>query len=99
MEHTEANARVGAAEVRSAADDAPAKAFEMVATPAIFGFGGWLVDGRLGTFPLVTLLLALTVLGYEVWSFVRHYGASMDDALDSRRAGYGTPRPEASRQP
>ena len=99
MEHTEANSRAGAAEIRSGAGDALAKAFEMIATPAIFGFGGWLVDGRLGTFPLVTLLLALAVLGYEVWSFVRHYGASMDKALDSRRVGYGTPRPEASRQP
>ncbi len=99
MDHTEADSRAGGAEVRAGVGDALAKAFEMIATPAIFGFGGWLIDGRLETFPLVTLLLALTVLGYEVWSFVRHYGASMDDALDSRRAGYGTPRPEASRQP
>ena len=86
-------------QIRAGAGDALAKAFEMIATPAIFGVGGWLVDGRLGTFPLVTVVLALTVLGYQVWTFVRHYGASMDEALDSRRAGYGTPRPEASRQP
>ncbi|MXW96529.1 MAG: AtpZ/AtpI family protein [Acidimicrobiaceae bacterium] len=99
MEHTEANSRAGAAEVRSGAGDALAKAFEMIATPAIFGFGGWLVDGRLGTFPLVTLVLAMIVLGYEVWSFVRHYGVSMDAALDSRRTSYGAPRPEASSQP
>jgi len=93
MDHTEKG------RLRASAGDALAKAFEMIATPAIFGVGGWLVDNRLGTFPLVTLALALTVLGYQVWSFVRHYGASMDEALDSRRAGYGTPRPEASGQP
>ena len=93
MDHTEKR------QIRAGAGDALAKAFEMIATPAIFGVGGWLVDGRLGTFPLVTLVLALTVLGYQVWSFVRHYGASMDEALDSRRAGYGGPSPEASGRP
>ncbi|MXZ95256.1 MAG: hypothetical protein F4Y99_04935 [Acidimicrobiaceae bacterium] len=98
MEHTEANSRAGAAEVRSGAGDALAKAFEMIATPAIFGFGGWLVDGRLGTFPLVTLLLALVVFGYQVWSFARTYGASMDEALESRRAGYAGPDPAAPGQ-
>ncbi|MYJ37174.1 MAG: hypothetical protein F4071_14855 [Acidimicrobiaceae bacterium] len=98
MEHTEANSRAGAAEVRSGAGDALAKAFEMIATPAIFGFGGWLVDGRLGTFPLVTLLLALAVSGYQVWSFARTYGASMDEARESRRAGYAGPDPAAPGQ-
>ena len=93
MDHTEKR------QIRAGAGDALARAFEMIATPAIFGVGGWLVDGRLGTFPLVTLVLALTVLGYQVWTFVRSYGASMDEALDSRRAGYGTPHPEASGQP
>ena len=88
MEHTEANSRAGAAKIRAGAGDALAKAFEMIATPAIFGFGGWLVDGRLGTFPLVTLLLAAVVFGYQVWSFVRGYRDAMDEALDSRRAGY-----------
>ena len=94
MEHTEASPRAGAAEIRAGAGDALAKAFEMIATPAIFGFGGWLVDGRLGTFPLVTLLLAAVVFGYQVWSFVRGYGAAMDEALDGRRAGYADADPE-----
>ena len=75
-------------QIRSGAGDALAKAFEMIATPAIFGAGGWLVDGRLGTFPLVTLVLVLIVFAYQVWSFARSYGATMDEALDSRRAGY-----------
>jgi len=104
MDHTEANSRAGAAEVRAGAGDALAKAFEMIATPAIFGFGGWLIDGRLGTFPLVTLVLVIVVFGYQVWSFARAYGTSMDEALRSRRATYrrratyGGPDPAAGGQ-
>ena len=93
MDHTEKR------QIRAGAGDALAKAFEMIATPAIFGVGGWLVDGRLGTFPLVTLILVVVVFGYQVWSFARDYGASMDEALDSRRAGYGGPGHEASGRP
>ena len=92
MDHTEKR------QSRAGAGDALAKAFEMIATPAIFGVGGWLVDGRLGTFPLATLVLVLVVFGYQVWSFARDYGARMDEALDSRRAGYGGPSPDASGQ-
>ena len=88
MDHTEGQIRAGAG-------DALAKAFEMIATPAIFGVGGWLVDGRLGTFPLVTLILVLVVFGYQVWSFARDYGARMDEALQSRRSGYRGSSPEA----
>ena len=90
MDHTEKR------QARAGAGDALAKAFEMIATPAIFGVGGWLVDGRLGTFPLVTLVLVLVVFAYQVWSFARHYGAAMDEALDSRRAGYAGSGQEAS---
>ena len=93
MDHTEADSRAGAAEIRAGAGDALAKAFEMIATPAIFGFGGWLVDGRLGTFPLVTLVLVLLVFGYQVWSFARAYSTSMDEALENRRGAYGRPDP------
>ena len=93
MDHTDKG------QIRAGAGDALAKAFEMIATPAIFGVGGWLVDGRLGTFPLVTLVLVLVVFGYQVWSFARDYGARMDEALDSRRAGYGGPSPDAPGQP
>ena len=84
MDHTERQIRAGAG-------DALAKAFEMIATPAIFGVGGWLVDSRLGTFPLVTVILVFVVFGYQVWSFTRAYAASMDEALESRRTGYGSP--------
>lgn len=92
MDHTERQIRAGAG-------DALAKAFEMIATPAIFGVGGWLVDSRLGTFPLVTVILVFVVFGYQVWSFTRAYAASMDEALESRRTGYGGSGPEASGRP
>ena len=93
MDHTENG------QIRAGAGDALAKAFEMVATPAIFGVGGWLVDGRLGTFPLVTVVLVFVVFGYQVWAFVRSYSASMDEALHSRRSGYGAPFSEESGRP
>ncbi len=99
MDQTEPNARASAGEIRAGAGDALAKAFEMIATPAIFGFGGWLIDSRLGTFPVMTLVLVVVVFGYQVWSFARSYGASMDEALESRRNTYGGPDPAAGGQP
>ena len=86
-------------QIRAGAGDALAKAFEMIATPAVFGVGGWLVDNRLGTFPVVTLVLVLVVFSYQVWSFARSYGASMDDALQDRRATYGGPDPAPEGRP
>ena len=47
--------------------DTLAKAFEMVLTPAIFGFFGWLIDRAVGTTPLFTLLIGAIVFGYEAW--------------------------------
>jgi F0F1-type ATP synthase assembly protein I len=47
--------------------DTLARAFEMVLTPAIFGFFGWLIDRATGTTPLFTLVLGVAVFGYEVW--------------------------------
>lgn len=77
-------------ELRASAGDAFAKAFEMIATPAIFGLGGWYVDSLLGVFPLVTLLTVITVFGYQLWRFFDEYSAAMDDELQQRRASYAT---------
>jgi F0F1-type ATP synthase assembly protein I len=57
--------------------DALAKAFEMVATPAVFGFLGWLLDRWLGTEPLFLLAFAVIVFVYEVWKLFLGYGAAM----------------------
>ncbi len=88
MNRSNSTTRVESREIRAGAGDALAKVFELIATPAIFGFGGWLLDERLGTFPLMTLVLGVTVLAYQGWSFARAYSKSLDEALESRRAGY-----------
>lgn len=86
-------------EGRAGAGDALAAAFEIVATPAVFAAGGWLLDGRLGTFPLVTVAAALVVLCYQMWRLARQYGRQLDAALQSRRASYPSPEPEPSTRP
>jgi len=49
-------------------------------------------------------VLVIVVFGYQVWSFARAYGTSMDEALRSRRATYrrratyGGPDPAAGGQ-
>ena len=57
--------------------DALAKAFELVTTPAVFGFLGWLLDRWLGTEPLFLLTFVIVVFGYEVWKLFTGYGAAM----------------------
>ena len=76
-------------ELRNSAGDAFANAFEMIATPAIFGLIGWFIDSQVGTFPVFTLVLAFAVFGYEVWKFTTDYNTKMDEALQARRATYG----------
>ena len=93
MDHSEKR------KLRAGAGDAFAKAFEMIATPAIFGLGGWFLDGRLGTFPIVTLVAVLVVFSYQVWRFARDSSTQMDEALQERRAGYGSVGDDLARQP
>ncbi len=54
-----------------------AKAFELVVTPGIFGFLGWLLDHKVGTTPLFTLLFTLTVFGYVSWKLWGSYERQM----------------------
>lgn len=79
-------------QLRDGAGDAFSAAFEMIATPALFGLFGWFIDGRIGTTPVFTLLLGFTVLAYEVWKLYVQYSADMDAELDARRAAYGASR-------
>ena len=54
------------------------RAVEFVATPAIFGFAGHLIDGRTGTSPLFTLLLGVfAVVGMFLRSILE-YSRQMD---------------------
>lgn len=75
-------------ELREGAGDAFSAAFELIATPALFGFFGWLVDRQLGSSPVFTLVFAFVVLSYEVWKLYVKYTADMDAALEARRATY-----------
>jgi len=50
--------------------NAMSRAFELAATPAVFGGFGWLLDRWVGTLPLFTLLLfvfAVVGMGYMTW--------------------------------
>ena len=74
---------------RQSSGDALSIAFELVATPALFGFFGWLIDGAVGTRPAFTLGLCLVTACYTGWKTFKLYGERMDalDAqLPSRRA-------------
>ena len=73
---------------RQSAGDALSIAFELVATPAVFAFFGWLIDGALGTRPIFTLVLGLLTAVYAGWKAVRTYSDRMeafDRDLPSRR--------------
>jgi len=56
-----------------------AVAVELVVTPMIFGFFGFLLDGRFGTKPVFTLVLFLFVLAYVVWKQYAVYSKAMDE--------------------
>ena len=53
-------------------------AFELVATPALFGLIGWFVDRRLGTGPILTIALTTFVAGYVIWKLLYNYTAEMN---------------------
>jgi F0F1-type ATP synthase assembly protein I len=59
--------------------DAFSRAFELVLTPAVFGFFGYLLDGRLGTRPLFMFVFFVFVLGYILWKQFVLYSKAMDE--------------------
>lgn len=64
-------------ELNNGAGDALARAVELVVTPLIFGFFGYVLDGWFGTRPLVTFVFFGFVLAYVVWKNVTMYGRAM----------------------
>ena len=64
-------------ELNTGFGDALARAFELVATPLIFAFFGWLLDRRLGTSPIFAFVFFFVVLGYLVWKMWMGYVADM----------------------
>ena len=59
--------------------DALARGVELVATPLIFGLGGWYLDRRAGTRPLFTLLLFLAAIVGMAARMYYAYAAAMDE--------------------
>lgn len=70
--------------------DGMARAFELAAIPAIFGFVGWILDRWLGTAPIFTLVLAMIGFVGKLLAMWYHYAATMND-LQADSAGARTP--------
>ena len=56
-----------------------ARAFELVTTPLIMGFIGFLVDGKAGTRPLFMLLFAFITFVYLAWKMWGSYERRMQE--------------------
>lgn len=74
-------------ELNAGFGDALARAFELVATPGVFGLLGWLLDRKLGTTPLFALVFFFVVLGYVVWKLWSGYVSDMQ--RHERLLGFG----------
>ena len=60
-------------------DDAFARGIELVATPLLFGLGGWYLDRWAGTRPLFTLILfVVAVVGMAARMYYA-YAAAMEE--------------------
>jgi hypothetical protein len=66
-------------ELNNGFGDSLAKAFELVTTPAVFGFLGLLLDRKLGTTPLFLLVFALGTFGYLAWKTWGRYEQRMQE--------------------
>ena len=65
-------------ELNNGFGNALARAFELVLTPMIAGFLGYLLDGKVGTRPLFMLVLFLTAFCYVAWKQYAVYSSTMD---------------------
>ncbi len=75
----------------STRNDPTSVAFELVGTPAVFGFFGYLADRALGTSPVIMIVSAflafVTALGLVIWRYnndMEHATAEHRAALESR---------------
>jgi hypothetical protein len=78
-------------DVNTGFGDGLAAAFEMVATPAMFGFFGYLIDQKLGIGPVFLLSFSLFVFGYECWKLFARYNEQMDRHLEEMRTARRSP--------
>jgi F0F1-type ATP synthase assembly protein I len=79
-------AAVSAPRRNGSVGDGLSAAFELVATPGIFGVAGYLLDNRLGTVPVFTLVFTVIVLSYVVWKFWHTYSLDVAAEAEKRRA-------------
>ena len=71
-------------------------AFELVATPALFGLIGYFIDRQLGTGPIVTLALVTFVAGYCIWKLWYQYNHQMEGLEADLIAARTGARPEST---
>ena len=64
--------------ITEAADNGFNAAFELVMTPTLFGFLGYLLDNWLNTGRFLTFALAGLVALYEVWKLWYNYNLRID---------------------
>ncbi len=72
-------------EIKQGSGDAMAAAFELVATPAIFGFLGWLLDRKLEIFPVFTLVFVGITITYASWRLYKQYTLRLTKEAEQRR--------------
>ena len=72
-------------EIKQGSGDAMAAAFDLVATPAIFGFLGWLLDRKLEIFPVFTLVFVGITITYASWRLYKQYTLRLTQEAEQRR--------------
>ena len=72
-------------EMKQGSGDAMAAAFELVATPAIFGFLGWLLDRKLEIFPICTLAFVAVTITYASWRLYKQFTLRLTQEAEQRR--------------
>lgn len=60
--------------------------WELAAAPALFGAIGWLVDGAIGTRPILTIVGALIGLFGSVYNQYTRYARNMEKHAEERAA-------------
>jgi len=97
----------GRQELYNGFGDTLARGFEIAAIPILFGVAGWLLDRRLGTMPLLTIILAVfalagmavrTYCAYETEMRAHEADAPWGHRRPSSPAGGPRPQPATPQQ-
>ena len=66
-------------QLNAGAGQAYAMAFELILTPALFAFFGWLIDRAIGVSPVFIIILPVIAASYIFWKIFRDYNAQMEE--------------------